>query len=55
MHFLELCDVLGMPHPAAEDSSGESYTFEKGVTTTAGGQGFADVWHRGHFAWEYKG
>ncbi|MDO8671173.1 MAG: class I SAM-dependent DNA methyltransferase, partial [Dehalococcoidia bacterium] len=22
---------------------------------TSGGQGFADVWQRGHFAWEYKG
>ncbi len=21
----------------------------------AGGDGFADVWKRGHFAWEYKG
>ena len=55
MHFIELCDTLGVPHPAAEDSSGETYTFEKGVTTTTGGQGFADVWKRGHFAWEYKG
>ncbi|MGH9783161.1 MAG: class I SAM-dependent DNA methyltransferase [Terriglobia bacterium] len=55
MHFLELCDVLGMPHPASEDYSGGTYTFEKGVTTTAGAQGFADVWKRGHFGWEYKG
>jgi hypothetical protein len=54
MHFIELCDVLDQPHPAAEDFSGESYAFEKGVTTTGGGQGFADVWMRGHFAWEYK-
>ena len=22
---------------------------------TSGGDGFADVWKRGHFAWEYKG
>lgn len=54
MHFIELCDALGYPHPAAGDYSGESYTFEKGVTTTTGGQGFADVWMRSHFAWEYK-
>ena len=38
MHFIELCDVLGEPHPAAEDHSDETYTFEKGVTTTTGGQ-----------------
>jgi restriction-modification enzyme MmeI-like protein len=54
-HFIDLCDALGEPHPAAADQSGESYTFEKGVTTTDGGQGFADVWKRGYFAWEYKG
>src|SRR6266542_3338583 len=55
MHFIELCDVLGQPHPAAADYPTETYMFEKGVTTTLGGQGFADVWMRGHFAWEYKG
>ena len=54
MHFIELCDALAYPHPAADDHSGESYIFEKGVTTTTGGQGFADVWKRSHFAWEYK-
>jgi type II restriction/modification system DNA methylase subunit YeeA len=54
MHFIELCDALGYPHPTADDHSGESYTFEKGVTTTTGGQGFADVWMRSYFAWEYK-
>jgi hypothetical protein len=54
MHFIELCDVLEQPHPASEDHSDATYTFEKGVTTTTGGHGFADVWLRGHFAWEYK-
>jgi hypothetical protein len=54
-HFVDLCEVLGQPRPAAVDQTGETYTFEKGVTTTAGGQGWADVWKRGHFAWEYKG
>ena len=55
MHFIELCDVLGEPHPASEDSSGATYTFEKGGTTIEGKQGFADVWKRGCFGWEYKG
>ena len=31
------------------------YTFERGVRKTAGGHGWADVWMRGHFGWEYKG
>ena len=54
-HFTNLCDVLGQPTPAAADQTGAFYTFEKGVTKTSGGQGFADVWLRNHFAWEYKG
>src|SRR5215211_5040694 len=54
-HFTNLCEVLGQPQPAAADQAGTFYTFEKGVAKTGGGQGFADVWLRGHFAWEYKG
>src|SRR5207302_6867802 len=37
------------------DPTGETYAFEKAVTKTGGSAGFADVWRRGHFAWEYKG
>ncbi len=54
-HFLNLCEVLGQPQPVAADQTGAWYTFEKGVAKTGGGSGFADVWMRGHFAWEYKG
>lgn len=54
-HFIGLCDVLGQPRPAEDDQEGKTYTFEKGVTKTLGGEGFADVWMRGNFAWEYKG
>lgn len=54
-HFLDLCELLGQPKPADVDSDGSWYTFEKGVRTTTDGQGFADVWMRGRFAWEYKG
>jgi len=53
-HFLDLCALFGQPSPATADPTGAWYTFEKGVTKTGGGQGFADVWKRGHFAWEYK-
>ena len=33
-HFIDLCDVLGEPHPAAGDSAGERYAFEKPVSKT---------------------
>jgi len=53
-HFIDLCRVLGVPEP----SEPERYCFERGVLKTSGKglhtDGFADVWLKGHFAWEYK-
>jgi hypothetical protein len=46
--------LLGHDDPITADPAGEWFTFEKGVTKTGGGEGFADVWMRNHFAWEYK-
>src|SRR5450756_2129474 len=54
-HFIDLCRLLGQPTPTEADPTGESYTFERGVTKSSGGEGFADVWLKGRFAWEYKG
>ena len=54
-HFTDLCRMLGFPTPHEADPDGRDYAFEKGAEKTAGGAGFADVWKRGHFAWEYKG
>jgi len=54
-HFIDLCELLGQPRPADVDLEGNTYTFEKGLTKTSGEHGFADVWMRGFFAWEYKG
>jgi len=54
-HFLDLCELLGQPKPAAADPEGAWYCFERGVSKTDGGQGWADVWMQGHFGWEYKG
>ena len=54
-HFIDLCEVLGQQHPAAADHIGDTFTFEKHVSKLHGGKGFADVWKRGFFAWEYKG
>ena len=53
-HFRDLCDLLGQPRPSAADRADLDYTFEKPVTKAGGGQGFADVWRRGCFGWEYK-
>lgn len=54
-HFIDLCRMLGQPTPAEADPDGTWYTFEKGATKYGGGDGWADVWKKGHFAWEYKG
>src|SRR5712692_5472284 len=53
-HFLDLCALLGHDDPVSADPVGEWFTFEKGVTKTGGGEGFADVWKKSFFAWEYK-
>ncbi|TXG84017.1 MAG: class I SAM-dependent DNA methyltransferase [Sphingomonadales bacterium] len=54
-HFNDLCALLGVLDPIAADPKGEWFAFEKGATKTTGGEGWADVWRKGCFAWEYKG
>ena len=54
-HFLDLCELVGHPNPAEVDATGEIFTFEKGAAKQGGGDGWADVWKRGFFAFEYKG
>ena len=54
-HFIDLCRLLGEPTPADADPTGERYCFERGARKDGGGDGWADVWKRHHFAWEYKG
>jgi type II restriction/modification system DNA methylase subunit YeeA len=54
-HFLDLCRVLDHPMPAEADPTGENFTFEKGAAKHGGGKGWADVWKRAFFGWEYKG
>ena len=53
-HFIDLCRMLDVSTPNEADPVGDWYAFEKGVDKVAGGDGFADVWKRDHFAWEYK-
>ena len=49
-HFLDLCDLLGVDKPSDPDN----YCFERGAKRTGAGRGWADVWKRHCFAWEYK-
>jgi hypothetical protein len=69
-HFDDLCRLLGQPTPAEADPSGSNFfcyqkrvakdaeLFDSDVTPDASEhaeRGFADVWKKGCFAWEYKG
>ena len=53
-HFNDLCAVLGERAPVEADPEGDEYCFERGAAKDGGGDGWADVWKRGCFAWEYK-
>ena len=69
-HFSDLCRLLGQPTPNEADPSGaDFFCFQKRVVKDAelfelhdsgeplepGERGFADVWKKSCFAWEYKG
>jgi len=54
-HFNDLCTLIAEPSPTDADPHGSWYTFEKGATKVGSGKGWADVWKKGCFAWEYKG
>src|ERR1017187_3784964 len=69
-HFNDLCRLLAEPTPAEADPSGSDFfCFQKRVVKDAelfdlhetpdasepAERGFADVWKKGCFGWEYKG
>src|SRR5919204_189553 len=54
-HFIDLCRLVGHPTPAEADATGTTFAFESGADKQRGGRGWADVWKKGFFAWEYKG
>ncbi|MBO81638.1 MAG: SAM-dependent methyltransferase [Citromicrobium sp.] len=54
-HFNDICRLLEIEDPITADPKGEWFTFEKGAAKTGGGDGWADVWRKECFAWEYKG
>lgn len=49
-HFDDLCELLGVEKPRDPNN----YCFERGAKKSSGGDGWADVWKRGFFAWENK-
>jgi hypothetical protein len=49
-HFLDLCELLSVPKPGSADG----YLFEEKNALIGGKTGYADVFLRGHFAWENK-
>jgi type II restriction/modification system DNA methylase subunit YeeA len=54
-HFTDICRLVGHPTPVEADPQGIWFTLQAGVAKQSGGQGFADVWLKGKFGWEYKG
>ena len=54
-HFIDLCHLVGHDTPMETDPSGDTFAFEAGASKQSGGQGWADVFKPGHFAFEYKG
>ena len=70
-HFNDVCRMLGVPTPIEADPTGsDHFCFQKFVAKEAGlfdldddgvvqtgkkRRGFADVWKRDCFGWEYKG
>jgi type II restriction/modification system DNA methylase subunit YeeA len=54
-HFIDVCRLLGHQTPAEADPLGTWFTFEAGARKAAGGDGWADVWKKDYFGWEYKG
>lgn len=44
-HFDDLCELHGVDKPRDPDN----YCFERGAGKAGGGDGWADIWKRGHF------
>jgi type II restriction/modification system DNA methylase subunit YeeA len=54
-HFNDLCQLVGHKPPLEHDPSGQNFSFETQTVKSSGGKGFADVYYRDKFIWEYKG
>jgi hypothetical protein len=54
-HFNDLCALVGHKPPIAYDPEGQNFSFETQAVKPDGSKGFADVFYRDKFIWEYKG
>ncbi len=54
-HFNDVCRLVGHPVPHEHDPEGTIFSFETGTVKPDGRKGFADVFFKDHFIWEYKG
>ncbi|WP_420632244.1 class I SAM-dependent DNA methyltransferase [Candidatus Leptofilum sp.] len=54
-HFNDICQLVGHAPPLEHDPSGRDFSFETQTAKPDGAKGFADVFYRERFIWEYKG
>ncbi len=54
-HFYDVCELVGHLKPEAYDPTGNNFSFQAYTLKPDGQKGFADVYFRDHFIWEYKG
>lgn len=54
-HFNDICRLIDHPTPLDYDPDGKTFSFETQTVKPGGAKGFADVYFKGKFIWEYKG
>ncbi|KAA3662811.1 MAG: hypothetical protein DWQ04_12445 [Chloroflexi bacterium] len=54
-HFNDICHLVGHQTPLEYDPAGKNFSFETQTEKPDGAKGFADVFFRNKFIWEYKG
>ncbi|MCO5191203.1 MAG: class I SAM-dependent DNA methyltransferase [Anaerolineae bacterium] len=54
-HFNDICRLIDHPTPLEYDPDGQTFSFETQTVKPGGQKGFADVYFKGKFIWEYKG
>ena len=54
-HFIDLCEVLHQPHPAAADQTGDASPLRSTSHTAQAARALPTCGSADYFAWEYKG
>ncbi|MEX2236469.1 MAG: DNA methyltransferase [Dehalococcoidia bacterium] len=52
--FEDICRLVGHPTPSDADPDGSFFVYQRRTAKDNGRLGFADVWYKGHFGWEFK-